>query len=184
MCNYRYGSEVPLSFDRYGSEDEYLLDGFDCGDPNLNQLIMRDASSNRTVSYLFINPDVEELIAYCSIACTGIVERITLDTKEVIPKTISSIEIDYFAVDKKYQHLLMQEGSLRGDTLGLSIFGFCINPITKIANKMVGAEIIVLYSVPSAQSFYSRNDFIPFRTNMAPDKDPFLTGCIPIHYVI
>lgn len=180
---YSYGKDVPLSVEILSSENMYLLQSFHCGDPNIDSCILDDARSPKTVSYLFVNVEKDELVAYCSISCAGIVRHIEdLDTMELIPKTSSAIEIDFFAVSSDYRGLRFSETSERYDTLSATIFDYCITHILDISLTVVGAEMIVLYSVPNALSFYQHRGFTAFHSNMAQDKDPFLKGCIPVYY--
>lgn len=121
MKFYRYGQDVPLQFTALDAENLHYLAAFDCGDENINGLIQQDALVKRTVGYLFLNVETDEVVAYCSLACTGIVEQITDFSSVFYPKTRSAIEIDYFAVAKRYQSLKMSEEP-ESETLSAMIF--------------------------------------------------------------
>lgn len=155
MKFYRYGQDVPLQFTALDAENLHYLAAFDCGDENINGLIQQDALVKRTVGYLFLNVETDEVVAYCSLACTGIVEQITDFSSVFYPKTRSAIEIDYFAVAKRYQSLKMSEEP-ESETLSAMIFHYCIIHAKEIAQSTVGAEMIVLYSVPRACHFSNR----------------------------
>ena len=183
MKFYRYGQDVPLQFTALDAENLHYLAAFDCGDENINGLIQQDALVKRTVGYLFLNVETDEVVAYCSLACTGIVEQITDFSSVFYPKTRSAIEIDYCAVAKRYQSLKMSEEP-ESETLSAMIFHYCIIHAKEIAQSTVGAEMIVLYSVPRACHFYKRNLFVAFKSTMAPDEDPFLDGCTPMYFLL
>ena len=157
MKFYRYGQDVPLQFTALDAENLHYLAAFDCGDENINCLIQQDALVKRTVGYLFLNVETDEVVAYCSLACTGIVEQITNFSSVSYPKTRSAIEIDYFAVAKRYQSLKMSEEP-ESETLSAMILHYCIIHAKEIAQSTVGAEMIVLYSVPRACHFYKTID--------------------------
>ena len=60
----------------------------------------------------------------------------------------------------------------------------CIDDIADIAQNVVGAQVAILYSVPSASTFYERNGFEPFHSSMTQDKDPFLEDCLPMYMIL
>lgn len=184
MSSYLYGNEIPMSFERLNNDNVKYLQDFDCDNANINRCVIEDSLSKKTVTYLMIDTKADILVAYCSLACTGVVEQVANIDYSMIPKMRSAIEIEFFAVHKDYRSLKFEESSKRYDTLSSVIFRYCISYAKRIANEMVGAEMLVLYSVPKAVSFYKRSGFTPFRSNMGVDEDPFLKGCVPMHCVV
>lgn len=97
----------------------------------------------------------------------------------------SAIEIKYFAVDKRYRHLRYSDAAPETRiTLSSNLFRYLVDHILDIAEKHIGAEYIVLYSVPKAKTFYERNMFHSFDQSMFGNSDPYLDGCIPMYMKI
>lgn len=155
---------------------------FNCGNSNINELVVEDCRSKSTVSYFFIDEEKEQLIAYCSLACSGIMMDVDNESFREPRTIISALEIKYFAVDKEYRSLRMSEDSDKYDTLSAAIFRYCIKIAYDIANEHAGANELILYSVPPAESFYAHNGLVKFGEGMNKDADCFLKGCIPMRF--
>lgn len=120
---YQYGKDVPLEIERLNDDNVNLIAKFSCGNENIDDCIRADSISNKTVSYLYINSETQEIVAYCSISCAGVVHEVIEDgSTDPVPKTLSAIEIDFFAVNAQYRGLPFKETSSRYDTLSAFIF--------------------------------------------------------------
>ncbi|MBP0977029.1 MAG: hypothetical protein J6P89_02485, partial [Oscillospiraceae bacterium] len=79
-----------------------------------------------------------------------------------------------------FDHVKMKQGdtlTLVGDYLFYDVIGHIFN----FTEEQCGADKIILYSVPDALNFYSRNGFSVFEDYMKPSSDWFTDGCIPMY---
>ena len=183
---YRFGSDIAIEILKRSKEAFPYVEAFDCGDENLNFWIKEDFRKSQTVAYLFVDKANKTLVAYCSMACSGIMTIAEDANPEILdPKTIiPSIEIKFFAVDNRYRSLRMEETSKRYDTLSALIFQYCIYIACNAAEEHIGADALLLYSVPKAKSFYKRNGFVEFSEEMLGDQSGFVEGCVPMYRII
>lgn len=123
---YQYGKDVPFRFEFLSEEFFSSIDSFSCGEPEFNQLIRRDAYSKGTATYLFLNNDTNDIIAYFSIASSGIMTTNTIRDRQYT-SIISAIEIKFFAVNQDYRNLPFEENSDSHTTLSAMIFKFFID---------------------------------------------------------
>ena len=148
----------------------------------------KSQSTNRDVTYAFIDKDENKIIGFYSLCSNGITvikEHIDKETDRSVYRTnIPAIMVDYFAIDEYYRSIPFNESSSRYDTLSKFLFTFVIEEIRRIANTEVGATHICLYSVPEAISFYKRSDFKLFDDYMQRDGDPRNNKCTAMFYVL
>lgn len=186
MC--RYGCDISIECVRFEEQHGQFIEAFDCGELEFNELVIKDAFDAKTVSYLFLEEETRQLVAYMSIACSGIMYAIETDTDDVLwaneATIIPAIEIKYFAVQKDFRHMRFEPQASRDQTLSAYILKYCMHKITNIAETVIGADKIILYAVSRAKRFYERCGFKRFETEMTRDADPFLRDCIPLFYSI
>lgn len=94
---------------------------------------------------------------------------------------LPAAEINFFALDEKYQHLQFLSIKDERYTLGDKIFGDIISHLTEISTKIISFDYITLYAVNSAVSFYKRNLFSDFSEHMEPAKKRYFEGCTPMY---
>lgn len=179
-----YGEELHYRRKLLNKGNSFLLSDFDCGNDEINDFLKNKAlydSSKQT--YLYISDN--KLLGFVSLACSGI--------KHSYEKTsymLSAIEIKYFAIDIKYHAMLFDENSEESNpesknyTLSDHIFANILEYCSKIANKVIGAKYIILYSVPQALHFYILNGFSQFDEYMKKNHIKYLDGCIPMYMEI
>lgn len=180
-----YGKDVQLRAEKCSEEHSKMISDFDCGTDNINHLIHIDSCSSGTVSYLYVDQATETLVAYASIACTGVVvleDEFDGDDAGLEPQSsiLSAVEIEYFAVHKEYQKLPFAPDLDSKETLSYCIFMDVIEQIRHIARNYVGARAVVLYSVPDAIHFYERCGLVRLSDGMKGRKDLFVDGCTPM----
>ena len=92
---------------------------------------------------------------------------------------LSAINISHFAVSLAYQDILC---SADDEHFYLSDLFLCklLSTIRLISEHFVGAEYIVVHSVPDAVHFYERNLFVEFSPYMRAEHNRYLEGCIPM----
>lgn len=185
MIEYKYGDECPIEFRKVTKADEALLSDFQCENDAIRKFIRCESiESQENVSYLFVDINNNIIIGFCSICCTGI-STIEYDIDEQPYDTsLPAVEINFFAIDNRYQKLAFDCESSRYETLSAMLFLRMLKHIFDIASDVVGATHICLYSVPQAVNFYKRCGFSLFEEYMRSDEKPFLNGCIPMFLAI
>ena len=181
----RYADEVKIDVVDVAEVDSTMIQKFSCGNNEIDRFLHEDACQNSAKTYLFVNTDTNDIVAYTTIACSAIMYAVeeTGDFMLAPEKysLASAIEIKYFAVDGQYQHLNYSDSEY---TLSSALFGYIVEHIIDIATNEVGAEYIVLYSVPKAVSFYKKNSFVDFEAEMIGNGDPYLDGCHPMYMTV
>lgn len=175
----QFGAEVHLQRFVLSRNSSDLLKNFKCGNEAIDEFFQNEAAEDETrVTYVYINEDNGDIVACVTIECSAIY----FESKggRSLSDYISAIEIVFFAIDEKYQHLRMSKASKF--TLSDCIMRNVLMMLKDISQKTVGAAKVVLYSVPDAVSFYLRNNFYFFEENMLTSHWEFLKGCYPMHY--
>ncbi len=138
---------------------------FNCGSQIYNDYLLKKSDSS--VIHYVINDKNEELIGYFSLLA-GAVLFGSLGALNSIP----AIEIRMYALDKKYQGLGLSE----------RIINAALIAIQEYVAEYLGANIILLYSVPDKVKIYKSCGFKLL------DDDSFFTynsllnqGCIPMY---
>lgn len=176
--NERYGENVHLARIVVTPRVAKMLNGFTCGYPFIDQYLQEEASKDyERVTYVYLDVDEYTPVACLTIECSAIFfQRHGKNDKSDF---LSAIEIDYFALSDKYQHLRMTKHSKY--TLGDYIFTDVLLLLKQISKTTIGAAKVVLYSVKDAVSFYLRNGFNFFDEEMTADSWEFVEGCEPMH---
>ena len=181
MPFYSYGKEIKYSIKDLSSVDEKLIEGFSCGNNEIDKVIKSRNSLEYTVK-LVIDDEKECLIGFIAYQASGI--RLYYENTAV---TKPALQINYFAMDSHYQHLPYDNSEeLQDDKYNLSDAIFCdfLKLFRNISDKHLYFEYIILYSVPNAKNFYIRNCFEEFNVYMSPDKYRYLDGCLPMYMSI
>ena len=176
--NELYGKDVYLARLVVTPNVAKMLHNFKCGYTYIDQYLQEEASTDiERVTYVYFNEHEHDPVACLTIECSAIYfQRKGKNDKSNFQ---SAIEIDYFALNDKYQHLKMSKGSRY--TLGDYIFTDALLLLKEISQKTIGAAKVVLYSVPDAVRFYQRNGFSYFDENMTADSWRFVAECEPMH---
>lgn len=166
-------SDARVIAEKDGSTSE-----FSCGNDKIDEYFHKQAATDtECVTYIFPDDETNEVIAFLSIRCSGII--VDSQTRlEILP----AVEIKYFAVAEKFQHIHMDLYETESATHNISdeIFAMSVRKIRDITD-LIGADYIILYSVPTAVSFYERNLFQPFSKYFTPERTRFTEGCTPMY---
>lgn len=178
---FKYFSEINLDeihIEALNYDNHYLIKGFSCGNINFDEFLHEDAIyEHRVVTYLIVYQN--NLLGFFAISASGINK-----IEEGINYNLSAIEINYFALENKYHHISFNEEEEKKKTkfyLSDVIFSKILNFISNNIINIVGAEFIVLYSVPEAVDLYTRNEFKNFEEYMNCSNKPYLRECIPMY---
>ena len=142
------------------------IDDFDSGYPVFNAYL-KHRSDSAAMHYI-VDVETEALIAYFSLLSSAAIIG-DLDNLEVIP----AIELKMFAVDKRFQ----KKG------IATILLESIIKVIKQYASECVGANIILLYSVPvdAVMNLYGKCGFQQASGTFATYKSYFNQGCIPMY---
>lgn len=181
----KYGMEIPIDIQILNAENRRYVTDFACGNPAIDHYFSELAAEDpAAVTYLFLDTAQKKVMAYMTIACSGI---FYFDEDNVTPEAkmstiISAMEIVFFAVDDAYKHIPFSPDS--EFTLSQFLFSYMIDRMRNISETIIGAKAVVLYSVPEAVHFYQRCSFREFGEAMYGDKGFFVEGCIPMYYYL
>lgn len=162
---------LPLS-----SINDKLIEEFSCGNNELDNKLFKMKNSNdklTTIGLVECYKNTKHLVGYCTytasgISCTNSYDKITF----------SAAEIKYFAIDEKYQHMYYDKEYKFSDFLLDNI----IKHFYDISDNIISFDYIILYSVPTAVSFYKRANFYEFAEFMKRDSYIYIEDCIPMYY--
>ena len=180
-----YGIEIPVRIETLTKQNAELLQGFSCGNGSIDSYFQQEAAEDATnVTYLFLDSGKSRVIACMTIACSAIFYSASseddLRPTEKFSSLTPAMEIVFFAVDESYQHIPYTKRS--SFTLSQILFSYMIDRMRDISHTVIGAKVVVLYSVPEAVHFYERCSFKAFGDSMNGDVGYFVEGCTPMYY--
>lgn len=153
-----------------------LVQKFNCGNEVINNYLKNNAyNDSKATTFIVLDTKLNEIICYYSLNCSGFV----IDNGNNFT-IYPAVEIKMFAIDEKYQHMPYSE-SIEDGNLSDMLFSEVIGFIYSFTDNFCGADKVILYSVPEAESFYIRNGFKRFESFMLQSTSLFLDGCIPMY---
>lgn len=171
----RYGADIPIEIQLLNHENQTYTDHFSCNYETVDQYFREIAPyDNTVVTYLFIDTELDTLVACMSIACSAIF------VQDSFSNFISAMEIKFFAVAEQYQHLPYQKNAKL--PLAHYIMMHMLQTMWELSHSSIGASKVVLYSVPEAVGFYKRCSFKEFGDAMIGDQGEFVDGCLPMYF--
>jgi len=143
--------------------------GFDSGYNVFNEYLFQ--SSDSAAVHYILDGATDDLIAYFSLITSAL-----LHGNPANLNAIPAIELKMFALDKRYH----------GSELSSKLLDAIITTIQHYASKYVGADAIILYSVPAegVVRLYKSKGFIEVGGLLTAFKDEFTEGCIPMYMVL
>jgi len=141
------------------------ISGFDSGYANFNEYL-RQQDDTAVIHYM-IEAETEKLVAYFSLLSSALLfgEMNNLNS-------VPAIELKMFAVDKQYQKTGVTPILLNA----------ILRTISHYAKEYVGANIVLLYSVPvdAVVGLYERCGFQRSEGLFATYTSTFNAGCVPM----
>lgn len=158
-------------------QNDYLVEGFSCGEIDFDKFIYYDALGNECKIYLILYKNI--MLGFFGITATGIItNKMENDNiKEIYNEP--AIEINYFATDEKYHGMYIDEQHSEQETLSDIIFIKVLSFIAEIQN-IIGFKYIILYSVKPAVNFYKKHNFEEFNKYMVRNVKQYINDCIPL----
>jgi len=147
------------------------INDFDCGFPVFNDYLKKRIPKDKAAFHYIINPEDDSLIAYFSLLASSIFLSNYADSN-----VMSAIELKMFAIDIKYQ----------GKSLSKRLVDAVINIVSEYSSEYVGAELLILYSVPAdyVVHMYEKSGFEKLPPEWFMYKSYFSDGCIPMYKII
>ena len=134
-----------------------LLDDFSCGNSFIDRFFKDQALHNTEhTTHIFWDAENERAIAAVSFACSSLN---SLYGGVSVCDCQPAVEITYFAVDKRYQKLLVSNDKEDGYVSDL-IMALSLSLIYDFTALFCAACAVILYSTENAEHFYERNHFI------------------------
>jgi len=145
------------------------ITGFDSGYKVFNKYLSQSGDS--AVTHFIFNAETDEIIAYFSLLSSALLHGDPANLN-----AIPAIELKMFALDKSYQ----------GSDLSSELLDAVIMTIQHYSNKFIGADVVVLYSVPvdKVTKLYMSKGFVKVGGLFTAFKDEFTEGCIPMYMVL
>jgi len=171
------GENISFKVIPYDKEYIAIVKDFDCGNSEINKYLVNDALDDADAkTYLVINTDTSDIIGFTSISCSGV--HYTFD--DTLQATIPAIEIKYFAITNELHKLVYDDTD---EHFYFSDMVLCelLRIIRDISDNVIGARLVVLYSIDSAKQFYARNMFKPYEPFMLKNNTRYLNGCTPMY---
>jgi GNAT superfamily N-acetyltransferase len=146
-----------LTFHVQKLQQSHALDGFDCGNEDLNRFLKKDAlvKQIRGLSTTFLGLDDRTVVGYYSLA-SGSTLREDAPAKlgRGLPSSIPITLLARFAIDHRFQRRGVGKGLLKDAMLR-----------TLQAADIVGSRAIVVHAKDEAKGFYLHFNFIPSPTD-------------------
>jgi predicted N-acetyltransferase YhbS len=132
----------------------HLLDGFRCGEPELDHWLIRRARTNQVsgATRTFVVCDDDRVVAYYALASGGVATlAATGRFRRNMPDPVPVAILARLAIDTSWQ----------GRGLGRSLFQDCAHRVSQAADLMGIRGILVHALRPQARDFYLRLGFDP-----------------------
>lgn len=165
-----------VRFANVSEVDEKLLKRFRCKEESLAAFLSscavnyNNAGAGNTTVLLDIEKD--RIIGYYTLKCS----YVKVHDKEMsdYPRFIPAIEIARFAIDNRYE----KKG------FGKGLFSWVLERISDIITNHVGAQFMILFSLPTVTEFYRKFDFKELDSTMAMYECKENEGCICMYSTI
>lgn len=159
-------------------ESASIFSLFSCGNEGIDEYFRCMAAHDpQNVCYVYMNKANGDIVGAAAVCCSGI----NVGNENAV-QLIPAVKVEYFAVAEKY-HRVKFPGTDDDEIFHISDAFLCelICEIRRIAAEYVGAQFLILYSVPSAVKFYKRNALEEFEKFMRPEQQRMHTDCIPMY---
>lgn len=178
-----YGEDIQVERELLTVDNIDCVNGF-LGDADdidfvefLNEYALDDTASR---TYVYKNKATGGAIAFFAISCSAIAEEQNDGSLVYAP----AILVDKFMIDTRYRHIQYFPDDSK-HVLASMIFLDMIEYAEDLVKETIGAQYIVLYSVPNAHNFYlERCDMNDFEEYMRRTDNYRTDDCIPMFYRI
>lgn len=174
-----YGKDIKVTYELVTPEKSSKLQNVQCGNEALDEYIAEHCGFDfGMVATLILNSDNNDVIGVYSLSASSMIYESHKKHYE-----IPAIEIEIFAINKKYQDIPYSKNKEDGCLSNNILSDLCCS-ILEFTDNVCGANFIKLYSTPDALDFYKRNGFVEFPEEMWRNDKRFLDGCTPLYMKI
>ena len=158
-------------------EDQlFELENFRCGNIYIDKYFHSKVRCDDSVCYVYRNVATHEIVGAATICCSGI----NIGSERLVMLK-PAVKIEYLAMDVKFQDIVCSIVDCDKFYISDLFLSELVKNIRYIADNFIGAGFIILYSVPDAVHFYSRNLFAKFDEFMKAESTYELDGCVPMY---
>lgn len=153
---------------KYTSEYKELVKEFNCGNIVIDKFIKDDSAldENQGITYIMTSDDCKNLIGYYNIEVGRIDQIEIIAGKEYYKPMGGTVNINYLAIDSKYQGIKIAEVDGRKIYLGDFLLRDCEKKVLEL-RKQVGIAFITLCSTEQGYHLYhERNGYEDFEDDM------------------
>ena len=134
-----------------------LLAAFSCGNSYIDDFFKHKALySTEHTTHVFWDTAEDTVIALVSLSCSSLS---SLYGGISVCDCQPAVEITYFAVDSRYQKLLVSGDKEQGYVSDL-IMAMVLSMICDFTAQYCAANTVILYATPQSVHFYERNHFV------------------------
>lgn len=139
-------------------KDDHRLEGFDSGEPELDEWLVRRAWRNQVAGFsrTYVTTDGERVVGYHAVSAFAVLRSdATGRARRQAPKQIPAILLGRLAVDREAQ----------GHGLGAGLLRHAME-LTVAASETIGVRMLAVAALhPAAAEFYERFGLAPSPTN-------------------
>lgn len=168
---------------KYTSEYEGLKENFTCGNVVIDNFLRNGNAldENQGITYVLLSDKKDVIIGYYNIE-VGRVDQIENIGDNIMYKPMGgSVNINYLAVDSKYQGTKIAEIEGKKIYLGDYLLRDCEKRILQLRKK-VGIVFVTLYSTQQGYHLYhERNSYEDFEDDMSTFVQESDNGCFKLY---
>lgn len=172
-----------MNITKYTSEYKALKANFSCGNIVIDNFLKSDNAldENQGITYVLLSDKKDAIIGYFNIE-VGRVDQIETIGGNILYKPMGgSVNINYLAIDSKYQGTKIAEIDGKNIYLGDYLLRDCEKRILQL-RKAVGIVFITLYSTKQGYHLYhERNSYEIFEDDMSTFVQESDEGCYRLY---
>lgn len=173
----KYGQDFFVRKYILNVDTQKYLDDFDSGKIEIDKYFREKAlNDKKSVTYMYVDTSTDVVVALATVSCASI----PVFNDDEIVDNIPAIEIKYFALNERFQHVPY----VRSSPYKLSHYVLCtlVEQLKTISTEYVGALKIVLQAMPDAVDFYSKCKFREMKSYISENVINEDDGCTPMFY--
>lgn len=155
------------------------IENFSCGAFGIDNFLQKEAleenKKGKSITRVIKNIH-DKIVGYYTINCSAVIDK-----SGGIIVYHPAIELKMFALHNDIRGEKYPQEGYEDFNYSYVMLWKVIEEITNITETTIGAEYIILYSVPYAFDLYNNNGFSPFTKYMEKNEDDFVGECIPMY---
>ncbi|MCM1466792.1 MAG: hypothetical protein NC086_01490 [Alistipes sp.] len=158
-----------MNVEKYTSEYKNLKKNFKCGNAVIDNFLRSDNAldENQGITYVLLSDKKDVIIGYYNIEVGRVDQIQDIGGSMVFKPMGGSVNINYLAIDSRYQGIQIAEIEGRKIYLGDYLLRDCEKRILRL-RKEVGIVFVTLYSTEQGYHLYhERNSYEDFEDDMS-----------------